>query len=37
MKLPEWASLTWLTVKILVFMLMSLQTAEIVVVAYQQF
>ena len=37
MKFPELVSFAWLAAKVLIFTLMSLQMAEIVVVAYQLF
>ncbi len=37
MKLPGSLSLTWLLVKILFFTVMTMQSTEIIVVAYQRF
>ena len=33
----QWVSLLWLTVKMAVFVALSLEAAEIVVIAYQRF
>lgn len=37
MKTDSWLSVSWLALKILFYVAVSMQSAEIIVVAYQQF